>query len=1032
MVSSFFKVQSKFKVDYAAANVKKWRSSRTGLQLTLIDQESPIVEGYFAVATEILNDSGCPHTLEHLIFMGSKKYPYKGLLDVLGNLAFSSTNAWTATDQTVYTLTTAGWDGFKMLLPVYLDHLVNPTLTDEACYTEVYHVDGEAKDKGVVYSEMQGIENQSWFISNLANKRILYKNSGYRSETGGLTKNLRTLTNKSIKEYHRDNYRPENLCIVVTGTIDEQEFLNIMTQFDSELPDLPQIPNKRPFLDTEKDLPLSKRSITSVEFPDKDESSSELLMTYIGPSGKDTVVNQAVDILGSYLTSSSVSLFNKHFIEIDHPLATSAEYYTEDYINTEINIGLSSVPTEEIDALPEKVLNLMKENCCPENFDLVRVRDLLEQAKWRFIFDTEKSSESFSTIAIYEFLYGDSDGSSLEDWMKDLREFDILEKWDTHQWLEVFEKYFIQNHPSIIIAKPSASLYKKLKIENKKLIDDRKAELGEKGLKDLESKLKKALERNDKHIPDEILDAFGQPDPSKINFVKSHSIAVGLNKDVTNDLESDSTKKVLKDTPADFPLYLHIEDVSSNFITIDMLFSSFEVDERLINYFGVFKTLLELPVVNEDGSLTPYDEVIKQLKRDTISSEITNSYKSNFDELVNLKMTVKYENYAKAIEWFHKLMFKTKFTKERVKVIVEKLVNSLPEHKRSGTTMLNSLCVKHNLTSRSLDKATDELIQEEFYKSLLEKINNDEFESIENDLELFRSQLFTLSNTRVVIVGDVSKMAQPVSLWESFISTQSKTNSVVELPQSYDVLSEEGLKKSLSCYIITTPGSESSYLDLFTTIPVEYLSDDAFKILLASEYLQCVEGPFWKGIRGTGLAYGANLYKSVELGQLYFSVYRGADVEKCFDVANEIVTGYANGTNKIDNKMIQGAISSIVNSITNSQSNAFDAASKKFFDNVLVKRGPDYNTKLMSSLSKITADDLVEMYNKYFVKLFDPMTSSCFVSCNPTKSNSIVSHFINLGYNVIVEHANVEDASEDDDSEEEGSDDSDDDDSDDE
>lgn len=146
MTGSNFELLTSFDVEYAPSAIKKWRSKRTGLQAVLIDKESPIVNGFFAVATEVEDDSGTPHTLEHLVFMGSKKYPYKGLLDTLGNIAFSSTNAWTATDQTVYTLTTAGWEGFKLLLPIYLDHILNPTLTDEACYTEVYHVDGEGKE----------------------------------------------------------------------------------------------------------------------------------------------------------------------------------------------------------------------------------------------------------------------------------------------------------------------------------------------------------------------------------------------------------------------------------------------------------------------------------------------------------------------------------------------------------------------------------------------------------------------------------------------------------------------------------------------------------------------------------------------------------------------------------------------------------------------------------------------------------------------------------------------------------------------
>ena len=31
----------------------------------------------FVIATEAHDDDGLPHTLEHLVFMGSEKYPYK-------------------------------------------------------------------------------------------------------------------------------------------------------------------------------------------------------------------------------------------------------------------------------------------------------------------------------------------------------------------------------------------------------------------------------------------------------------------------------------------------------------------------------------------------------------------------------------------------------------------------------------------------------------------------------------------------------------------------------------------------------------------------------------------------------------------------------------------------------------------------------------------------------------------------------------------------------------------------------------------
>ena len=55
---------------------------------------------------------------------------YKGVLDLLANRCLASgTNAWTDTDHTCYTMTTAGSEGFINLLPVYLDHILYPKLT---------------------------------------------------------------------------------------------------------------------------------------------------------------------------------------------------------------------------------------------------------------------------------------------------------------------------------------------------------------------------------------------------------------------------------------------------------------------------------------------------------------------------------------------------------------------------------------------------------------------------------------------------------------------------------------------------------------------------------------------------------------------------------------------------------------------------------------------------------------------------------------------------------------------------------------
>ena len=72
-----FKEDFKFAVnDYIG--VAKYVSSKTGLVVTIADVPGPVVDGYLVLATEAHDDDGLPHTLEHLVFMGSEEYPYKG------------------------------------------------------------------------------------------------------------------------------------------------------------------------------------------------------------------------------------------------------------------------------------------------------------------------------------------------------------------------------------------------------------------------------------------------------------------------------------------------------------------------------------------------------------------------------------------------------------------------------------------------------------------------------------------------------------------------------------------------------------------------------------------------------------------------------------------------------------------------------------------------------------------------------------------------------------------------------------------
>lgn len=82
---------------------------------------------------------------------------------------------------------------------------------------------------------MQGRENTASDRIHLQIQRIMYPDSGYRSETGGLMKDLRVLTADEVRQYHRDYYRPDNLCCIVAGKVDHKALLAALDKIEKKI-----------------------------------------------------------------------------------------------------------------------------------------------------------------------------------------------------------------------------------------------------------------------------------------------------------------------------------------------------------------------------------------------------------------------------------------------------------------------------------------------------------------------------------------------------------------------------------------------------------------------------------------------------------------------------------------------------------------------------------------------------------------------------------------------------------------------------
>lgn len=202
------------------------------------------------------------------------------------------------------------------LLPVFADHVFFPTLTDSGFVTEIYHVDGEGNDAGVVYCEMQAIENEARSIAYLELRRLLYPGGcGYASETGGLMADIRTLTLERIKKYHMDYYRPDNACLIVTGKVDPAQVFEALEKIEAKLPAPVSPPLPRTWFVNPVPGTAAAGGDVRVEFASEEADTGTVMLGWRCGWWREFDQAVSLSVLHSYLGESEVSVLHTEFVE---------------------------------------------------------------------------------------------------------------------------------------------------------------------------------------------------------------------------------------------------------------------------------------------------------------------------------------------------------------------------------------------------------------------------------------------------------------------------------------------------------------------------------------------------------------------------------------------------------------------------------------------------------------------------------------------------------------------------------------------
>lgn len=978
---SYFRVVQQFTPDYSPSQFTQYESERTGMRVVVVDQEGPKLYGFFVLATEIKDDSGAPHTLEHLCFMGSKSYKYKGFLDKLATRAYSGTNAWTATDHTAYTLETAGWAGFAQMLPIYLEHVIVPTLTDSGCVTEVHHIDGEGNDAGVVYSEMQGVQNTADELIDLRAKRIVYpKGNGFRYETGGMLEQLRELTADRIRDFHREMYQPKNLCLALFGEVDHDHLLKILNAFESTiLEDIPSpsAPFKRPWVDSEQTPPLEKSIIEIVEFPEEDESSGQIDIMFLGPHCSDTLLTGALNVVLLYLAGSPAALLDNTIVEKEQ-LASGVYFQIDSRPRTEIAFSISGVETDKLESVEKRFFEVLQ-NAMSKDLDMSFMQDCIERQVRTSKFNTEATSTAFSDHIISDFLYGERDGSTLKS-IATMEAYDELSKWDQEQWRGFIKDNISHAHHVSILGKPSAALSSKLKSDESTRIEQQKQALGPDGLKKMQEKLEKAKAENDKEIPTDLLARFKVPSTGSIHFVNTSSARSGPALEVGRPLNK--YQSIVDADSSGNPLFVDFEHIPSNFVRVYLIISTENLPLELLPLLSIYmEALFNLPI-QRNGQRVDFEQVVVELERDTVGYDIHSAGDLGNIECLRVGLQVEVENYNLAIDWIKQLLWTSVFEVDRLQAVTARLLADIPESKRQGSSMLSAVTSMIQLAPESIGRCRSTLVQALYLKRVKHLLKSDP-EAVVARFEQLRSKLCQFENFRVLVIGDLDKLKRPVASWKSFLQNLDTDKPLSPLGKRVERLSDAGKQPGKLAYIVPMPTVDSSFASCTALGPKSFGDPNLPALMVALSYLNAVEGPLWVAVRGPGLAYGTSMSYDIESGHIHLDVYRSPEAYKAFEASKKVVEDHTSGVMEFDPLMLEGAISSIVVAFANEQGTLASAAQASFIRQVMRGLPTDFMETMLRKVRDIKVDQIKEVLKSIVLNLFTPGKADIIITCAP-------------------------------------------------
>jgi predicted Zn-dependent peptidase len=168
---------------------------------------------------ENLRNNGISHFIEHMLFKGTKTRTAKQISDEIESYG-GYLNAFTSKEQTCYYGRGLS-ENFKKTFVVLSDMIQNPSFKES-------HI---KKEGGVVIDELKDIDDNPEELIFDKFEESIFNGHTLSYPIIGTEKNILSYNSNILHQFHKANYRLDNLLISVSGAIHHEEAVALAKKY---------------------------------------------------------------------------------------------------------------------------------------------------------------------------------------------------------------------------------------------------------------------------------------------------------------------------------------------------------------------------------------------------------------------------------------------------------------------------------------------------------------------------------------------------------------------------------------------------------------------------------------------------------------------------------------------------------------------------------------------------------------------------------------------------------------------------------